>query len=263
MCLCKRTKQLAVTHSIFKRYVFVVIIIAAFSQTTLSDAKRTKGKLSQKGRFITSLNARSRRQAEELDTDLSPDIVLLNFEDEYEEYPNLDEEFNYCPSGCRCISDEDAVCAFLSLSTIPPNLPPQLVKLSLAYNRLENLPRNAFAEYSNSLKHLLLQSNHLSRLDGVFGNLTNVEVLRLSWNKLTAIRKMTFSGLFNLKQLYLDNNLISFFHPNALRGLVNLRLLNLEGNRLTQLHPDTFVTLQFYHFFKYDMRINIFMFLSY
>ena len=253
MRLCKRTEQTFVSHSIFSCYVVLLITTIALSQIALNEAERTSSELVKNGPLLTSSDARRRRQVTELDTNSSPDIVELNFEDDYVEYPDLEEEIRLCPDECRCNSDVDVVCAFLSLTAIPSNMPPDLTKLSLAYNKLTTLPNNAFAEYSNSLKHLFLQSNHLSQLNGVFENLPNTEVLRLSWNQITTIRKMLFSDLISLKQLYLDNNMISFFHSQALRGLTNLRLLNLEGNRLIQLHPDTFVTLQFHDYFKYDL----------
>ena len=252
MICCEQTNLPFASSSIFKCYVFVTLFAIALTQAGLSDAKRPKTNLiSENERFVLPENTRGRRQTLNFGTNFSPDLVQLDFDDDYTDNTESEFEVRSCPFRCRCSPDgEDVACAFLSLTTVPTVSSPNLSKLSLAYNKLTVLLPNTFSEYSNSLKILSLQSNHLRKLDEAFSNLTHLEVLRLNWNKLTAIRKTTFSDLINLKSLYLNNNRISFFHPQALRGLLSLELLSLDGNRLFQLHPDTFVTLQFNEYFK-------------
>ncbi|XP_076804688.1 matrix-remodeling-associated protein 5-like isoform X1 [Clavelina lepadiformis] len=157
-----------------------------------------------------------------------------------------------CPTQCKCSLGKYVQCTFRSLTEIPNNIAPSVRKLNIAYNRLATIKLGAFTEYSRSLRYLFLQSNELKMVQGAFANLTRLEILRLSHNKLISVRKLLLSDMVSLKRLYLDNNKINFIHPEALRGLTKLSLLQLDGNQLSHLHPDTFVTVKFDHYFRYS-----------
>ena len=73
----------------------------------------------------------------------------------------------------------------------------------------------------------------------------DLQILKLSYNKLKTIKPKMFEGLTGLVRLHVDHNLIEFIEPLSFNGLTSLKLLQLEGNLLRDLHPHTFVTLSF------------------
>lgn len=76
-----------------------------------------------------------------------------------------------------------------------------------------------------------------------------LQILKMSYNKLTVVTGHTFSGLTSLIRLHLDHNRINFIHPDAFHGMTSLRLLHLEGNHLQKLHPATFSTFSVFQRF--------------
>ena len=245
-----KTKCLFTKTLCYKGSIALLIALTLLQQATLCNARR---KLS-KQRSMTSYYTRNRRQTI---TNSSESIFIENliprkFDLTREHASNYDRpRSGFCPPGCRCESRGSEIeCQFLYLTSLPPYLPAFMEKLNLEHNSLATLPANAFSGSTDYLKTVSLQNNYLVAVDGVFMGLLKLEVLRLSWNRLSVIRKTTFWDLKGLERLYLDHNRLSFVHPEFLRGLVNLSLLRLDGNRLTQLHPDTFVTLRFNNYFR-------------
>lgn len=70
-----------------------------------------------------------------------------------------------------------------------------------------------------------------------------LQILKLSYNKLTSVSPSLFEGLVGLIRLHLDHNLINFIEPYSFSGLTSLKLLQLEGNLLKEIHPHTFITV--------------------
>ena len=163
--------------------------------------------------------------------------------------------FGYrCPKECQCLLGNLKVqCSFRHLIKVPLNLPDNVQSLNLAHNDLFKLTPNVFGRLA--LTELFLEKNSLVSLERTFTNLPKLGILRLSWNKVVSIRKLTLRDLTDLEKLYLDNNRIIFLHPEAFRGLVKLNLLDLSNNRLIRLHQDTFVTTRFGDYFRSVIKI--------
>ncbi len=56
--------------------------------------------------------------------------------------------------------------------------------------------------------------------------------LKLSYNNLTVLANMTFSGVSTLARLELSHNKIAIIHPSAFTGLTSLETLDLKNNHL-------------------------------
>ncbi|MCP4762103.1 MAG: leucine-rich repeat domain-containing protein, partial [archaeon] len=81
----------------------------------------------------------------------------------------------------------------------------------------------------------------LNLLPDWFGNLTTLEELNLSWNKLTSLPE-SFGNLKNLKILHLYKNKIRKL-PESIGNLKKLQEIYLSQNELTTL-PNTFCDLR-------------------
>ncbi|XP_038149283.1 matrix-remodeling-associated protein 5-like isoform X2 [Cyprinodon tularosa] len=149
-----------------------------------------------------------------------------------------------CPRSCNCYQANEVHCTFRSLLTVPPSLPERTRRINLGFNSIGRLDDKSLLGLKR-VELLMLHSNDLQHLpDGVFKDMKSLQILKLSYNKLTEISSsLTFSGLTSLLRLYLDHNLLQHIHPRALLQLPSLRLLRLQGNRLHQLHPHALCTL--------------------
>ena len=102
--------------------------------------------------------------------------------------------------------------------------------LYLGHNSLTALPDGVFDELS-SLEVLSLAHNDLTALpDGVFDELSSLEVLSLAHNDLTALPDGVFDGLVNLRKLYLGGNDLTPLPAGALSHLTNLELVSYAGD---------------------------------
>ncbi|KAM9342244.1 matrix-remodeling-associated protein 5-like [Pholidichthys leucotaenia] len=149
-----------------------------------------------------------------------------------------------CPRSCNCYQANEVHCTFRSLLSIPPGLPAHTRRINLGFNSISRLHDKSLAGLKRT-ELLMLHSNDLHHLpDRVFRDMSSLQILKLSYNKLTEISSsLTFSGLTSLLRLYLDHNLLQHIHPRALLQLPSLRLIRLQGNKLHQLHPHTLCTL--------------------
>lgn len=75
-------------------------------------------------------------------------------------------------------------------------------------------------------------------MTGVLGNLTELEVLDMSFNGLTdlADEENPFNLPINLTHLYLQNNKIEKIDYEKITNLTNIKEINLENNRLERLN---------------------------
>ncbi|XP_077474016.1 matrix-remodeling-associated protein 5-like isoform X1 [Stigmatopora argus] len=149
-----------------------------------------------------------------------------------------------CPRSCNCYQVSEVHCTFRSLFTVPTGLPAHTRRINLGFNSISRIHDRSLAGLQR-LELLMLHSNDIHQLpDALFRDLKSLQILKLSYNKLTEIAScQTFSGLTSLLRLYLDHNHLQYIHPRALLQLPSLRLLRLQGNRLHQLHPHALCTL--------------------
>jgi uncharacterized membrane protein len=127
----------------------------------------------------------------------------------------------------------------------------------------KNFPNSIELETKSAIEEIVISNSNLQRIDGRFfllnffrnsgiislrncsikaidENLFNqnvrtyekLDILLLSNNLITEIRRYTFDGLVNLRKLYLDNNQIEFIDENAFKSLKNLTVLSLRNNNL-------------------------------
>ncbi|XP_069613770.1 toll-like receptor 8 [Ranitomeya imitator] len=121
------------------------------------------------------------------------------------------------------------------LCEIPPGLPDSTTMLSLQYNSIFSVNRTNFSSIRH-LRKLFLGHNcyygnkctaALEIKNGTFLDLTELNVLNLSFNNLTSVPPDLPSSL---KQLYLSNNRIKVINKDDFKNLVNLEILFLSGN---------------------------------
>ncbi len=118
-----------------------------------------------------------------------------------------------------------------------------LVKLNLAYNRLNTLPANIFDGLAN-LRVLDLSYNRLTSLpSNIFNGLIALEELSLFINQLTTLPADIFKGLANLRELLIMNNELSSLDQAIFNDLIALRWLNLSNNKLPVLPANIFHNL--------------------
>lgn len=121
------------------------------------------------------------------------------------------------------------------LCEIPPGLPHNITVLSFQHNNIFSINRTSFSSIRN-LRNLLLGHNcfygnnctmNMDIENGTFTELTELNVLNLSFNNLTSVPPYLPSSL---KELFLSNNRIRVIHRDDFKNLVNLELLFLSGN---------------------------------
>lgn len=115
---------------------------------------------------------------------------------------------------------------------------PQLKSFSLP-GRVESIQQEDFAHATN-LQRLNI-GNQLKVIPGnVFDRLTNLEVLDLSWNKITSIHENGFRGLGNLRTLKLNRNHIQKFKVHTFESVIHLEELVLSNNHIESIEDGTF-----------------------
>lgn len=118
-----------------------------------------------------------------------------------------------------------------------------LINLQLSYNKLHNLPRNAF-QGLESLKKLDLSHNKIRTVSfQVFKETLNLEYLDLSYNEFGTILDNFFITNPNIKTLLINNNIMDKLTMNSLQGLFNLHTLDLSNNRITSIDRNAFFSL--------------------
>ncbi|XP_030065502.1 transforming growth factor beta activator LRRC32 [Microcaecilia unicolor] len=130
-----------------------------------------------------------------------------------------------------------------ALSTLP-----QLQSLILASNQLHrNYLSNgkALASFPR-LKFLDLSANNLDSdmVCWYLMNITSLEKLDLSCNKMTKVSAGMFNGTLNLVEISLTNNYIMVIEEGAFVPLANLRVLNLAINSLHCISSFSLINLQ-------------------
>jgi len=125
----------------------------------------------------------------------------------------------------------------------------KLTELSMQSNKISVILPGTF-ENMSSLDHLDLSYNRIKHLDsgvmsglGVFKGLTKLTRLLLVRNKITEIMPGTFENMSILEYLDLSYNRIKDLDSAVFSGLINLKYVDLSANKLQYLHPHTFLGL--------------------
>nr|XP_020459009.1 leucine-rich repeat-containing protein 66 [Monopterus albus] len=98
--------------------------------------------------------------------------------------------------------------------------------------------------WAPALQLLSVERNQLEQLpEGLEGS-GSLQVLQLSFNRISAVQPEDLIHLQQLKELHLQHNLITILHPQVFQDLAQLRVLDLSFNMLTSLHPLMYLSLQ-------------------
>lgn len=114
---------------------------------------------------------------------------------------------------------------------------PQLRSFSLP-GRVESISQDSFIQATN-LQRLHI-GNQLKVIPGnVFERLQKLEMLDLSWNKISSIHENGFKGLNNLRTLKLNRNHIQKFKVHTFECVTNLEELVLSNNQIESIEDGT------------------------
>ncbi|KAG8198042.1 hypothetical protein JTE90_001877 [Oedothorax gibbosus] len=120
-----------------------------------------------------------------------------------------------------------------------------LERLDLGENNIKNLPQTLLCPLRR-LETLNLTLNDFSDISSVglsTGNrdnvlcLVDVQIVRLSYNRIRVLTSKGFAAVNQLKELRLDHNSISRAEESALLGLEKLKVLDLSYNQIVALPP--------------------------
>ncbi|XP_076101016.1 toll-like receptor 4 [Mytilus galloprovincialis] len=177
--------------------------------------------------------------------------------------------FAKCNITLNMLGYKEASCKHQGFTLVPMDLPPDIKKLDLSYNRLTRLDSNGFLRYKyleyllihnndirwlhttafsslSLLRHLSLSRNYLnvseSYPQGVFEPLNNLSVLDISRNMKSRDYnpyKIPVSGLSNLRELSIDLVFNATF-GQQFKKLKNLQVLNFDYCHVNHLYNETF-----------------------
>ena len=120
-----------------------------------------------------------------------------------------------------------------------------LSMLDLSWNKIAVIEKGAF----NGLKmlyYLRLDGNNIRIENAYIKDLNEtLEVLHLSYNRITHIPEDYFEHFGMLQELYLGRNRITFLSPNTFKGLPMLSNLQLSYNDLKTLQRNIFASEDF------------------
>ncbi|KAM7011911.1 leucine-rich repeat-containing protein 66 [Tautogolabrus adspersus] len=97
--------------------------------------------------------------------------------------------------------------------------------------------------WAPTLQLLSVERNQLEQLPEGLQSCESLQVLQLSFNRISTLRPQDFDNLRKLKELILKHNLITSLHPQTFKGLAQLQVLDLSFNMLTSLHPSMYLSL--------------------
>lgn len=148
---------------------------------------------------------------------------------------------NECPSRCLCFRTT-VRCMFLQMEKVP-EVPSTTTILDLRFNKIKEVPKNAFVNLKK-LNTLLLNNNHIIKVDdNAFNGLKELRYLYLYKNKIRTIGSQAFKGLHKLEQLYIHFNKIEEIEPDTFSDLPALERLFLHNNKLSRIPYGAFKKL--------------------
>ena len=131
------------------------------------------------------------------------------------------------------------------LTSIPMDIPANVMTVVLGDNRITNVSQGAFS-HLYQCDQIDLNKSHISVIEpGAFTGLHLLEKLKLGNNYIMSIDSAMWTGLEYLDYLSLTNNYIGIISPEAFSDLIWLKELYLSGNYLTEIHSNMWVGLQF------------------
>lgn len=109
-------------------------------------------------------------------------------------------------------------------------------ELSIESSMLSVFRPGAFDNIGKRLKKLNLRNNIIKTIDPfIFKEITAVEEVDMSKNKINSITVETFAPLKELKSLLLEGNQISNIEDSSFANSPGLTVLNLANNKIRQI----------------------------
>ncbi|KAM6964816.1 toll-like receptor 5b [Aplochiton taeniatus] len=167
--------------------------------------------------------------------------------------------WSWCdPFRCQ-IRGSVANCAFLSLRSVPRNLPPNITHLSLGSNDISEINETSFAGLK-ALQYLDLGLQNVPRLvvrNNAFQKLGNLTKLDLGYNRGLVLEPNAFAGLYSLTSLslYYCSLTNAILEGSYLQPLVSLETLDVSLNSLTRIRPGLFF-VNMTKFTELNIRLN-------
>lgn len=106
-----------------------------------------------------------------------------------------------------------------------------LTELDFGDNKISNISASIFKDLPQ-LKILRLQLNGLTEINKYFENLTMLEFIDLSRNRISLLKCSDFANLKHLKKLYLYSNIIHSLPGCIFKDLSNLEILKMGSNKI-------------------------------
>ena len=120
-----------------------------------------------------------------------------------------------------------------------------LTFIDLSYNNITEIESGAFQYVRTSLLYLYLHHNPLNNLKkNVFGDMTVLNILDLSYCELRNLDDAIFQDLIALKSLNLSSNSLCRISSQLLASLTKLVYLNLAQNPLVSIESAAFFHLR-------------------
>nr|XP_046248735.1 TLR4 interactor with leucine rich repeats isoform X2 [Scatophagus argus] len=113
--------------------------------------------------------------------------------------------------------------------------------------------RQRCVSWAPSLQLLSVERNQLEQLPNGLEGSESLQVLQLSFNRISTLQPGDLGRLRQLIELHLQHNLITSLHPQMFQDLAQLRVLDLRFNKLTSLHPLMYLSL---HNIGADVRLD-------
>lgn len=136
---------------------------------------------------------------------------------------------------CKNVYKEDL---FLDQSVISKS-----TDLRIINSHFYHIDENMF-EYFPLLKNLTIIDSQVKSIDSkAFSNLSNLELLDLSFNEISNLNENFSDDLQSLKHLIINDNFIRMMNPNSFSNLINLKSLKLKNNDLRSVDHQIFAKL--------------------
>lgn len=130
----------------------------------------------------------------------------------------------------------------------------KLKNFSIKYSSIPKIETNTFGNLT-SIQEMTLTKNKIAVLGKYsFSNMPNLTMLTLDENRITELVTDTFYELPALQKLYLTNNNITVIQDGAFGHLVNLLELELDRNNISELRKECFDGLA--NLKRLDLRRN-------
>ncbi|XP_038156033.1 uncharacterized protein LOC119793123 [Cyprinodon tularosa] len=98
--------------------------------------------------------------------------------------------------------------------------------------------------WAPALQLLSAERNLLEQLPEGLDTIKSLQIVQLSFNRISNLKPGILSDLHQLQELHLQHNFITHLHPKLFHNLDQLKVLDLSFNMLTNMQQLTYLTLR-------------------